>query len=247
MAWSTRWQLAFNESKCKALHLGSNNQGSLYSMSGVLLAQATEERDLGVIVDVELKFRHHAAAAVAKASQILAVIRRSFGLLDKTTLPLLFKSLVRPHLEYGNITWGPFNRADQKLVERVQRRATKLVAELRDLPYPERLRSLGLPSLYYRRRRGDMIMVFKIIHGRVDLDPDAFFTRASMQVTRGHPWKLAKPRASSRIRRNAFGVRSINDWNGLPLEVVGSETLAQFKSRLDAHWSHLQYSIPAQD
>ena len=246
-AWSSRWQLAFNESKCKSLHFGRANQCLHYSMGGVPLDQSTVERDLGVMVDVELKFRQHAAAAVAKASQVLAVIRRSFGLLDKTTLPLLYKSLVRPHLEYGNIIWGPFGRADQKLVERVQRRATKLVAEIRALSYPERLQSLGLPSLYYRRRRGDMIMTYKIIHGRVDLNPDVFFTPALMQATRGHPWKLDKPRAHSRIRRNAFCVRSINDWNALPLEVVASETLAQFKSRLDAHWNHLHHFIPAQD
>ena len=115
----------------------------------------------------------------------MAVIRKSFQLIDKKTLPLLFKTLVRPHLEY--IVWGPFNRADQRRVEGVQRRATKLVPELRNLPYPERLQALNLPSLYYRRRRGDMIAVYQMLHGGFDLDWSIFFNTAHVRDTRGHP------------------------------------------------------------
>ena len=247
MAWSARWQLHFNEAKCKFLHLGHHRHDSAYTMRGVQLQKVSEERDLGVIMEEDLKFRKQAAAAVSKASQILAVIRRSFAILDSTTLPLLFKTLVRPHLEYGNIVWGPFNRADEKLVERVQRRATKLVQDVRTLPYPERLRLLDLPSLYYRRRRGDMIMVYQILHGGVDLDPEVFFSVAARVPTRGHPWKLQKPRAESRVRRNALGVRVINYWNALPEHVVTAATLNQFKSALDMHWAHLIYHIPNQD
>ena len=141
-----------------------------YTMSGATIEETSTEKDLGVHVDSDLKFRKQAATAVSKASQVMAVIRKSFQLIDKITLPLLFKTLVRPHLEYGNTVWGPFNRADQRRVERVQRRATKLVPELRDLPYPERLQALNQPSLYYRRRRGDMIAVYQMLHGGFDLD-----------------------------------------------------------------------------
>ena len=170
-------------------------------------------------MDSDLKFRKQAAAVVSKASRVLAVISKSFQLIDKTTLPILFKTLVRPHLEYGNIVWGPFNRMDQKLVERVQRRATKKVPDLRHLPYQHRLQALGLPSLYYRRRRGDMIAVYQVLHGGLDLDPLSFFDRTLARDTRGHPWRLTKPRAETRVRRNAFAVRVINDWNSLPAAV----------------------------
>ena len=128
-----------------------------------------------------------------------------------------------------------------------KRRATKLIAELRHLPYHQRLQRLNLPSLYYRRRRGDMIMVYQLLHGSLDLDPHAFFDTAVTRDTRGHPWKLTKPRAVSRIRRNAFSTRVINDWNNLPAAVVNSESLNQFKNRLDAHWSHIAHSIPHAD
>ena len=202
------------------------------------------ERDLGVLVDESLKFRRQAAAAMAKANQILAVIRRSFELIDETTLPRLYKALVRPHVEFGNVAWGPFNRAYQLLVERVQRRATRLVASVKHRPYEERLEVLKLPSLFYRRRSGVMIQVYRIINGGVDLSPDEFFTPAASDRTRGHQWKLQKPRAESRPRRQAFSARVVNDWNSLPQPVVGADSIEQFKSRLDAHWANIRYQVP---
>lgn len=175
------------------------------------------------------------------------MIRKSFANIDTFTLPLLYKTLVRPHLEYGNVVWGPFNRGDQKLVERVQRRATRMVRVLAHLPYTERLRELGLPSLYFRRRRGDMIKVFRLLHGDMDQDPSQFLELDSRGRTRGHALKLMKPNAVSRVRRFSFGVRVVNDWNALPYHVVNATTLSQFKAKLDAHWANQRYYVPPQD
>ena len=238
--------MPFNQSKCKVLHFGHTNQGFQYNMDGAPLGSTSLEKDLGVSIDPELKFREHASSAVGKATQVLAVIRRSFALLDEATLPMLYKTLVRPHLEYGNLIWGPFNRADQRLVERVQRRATRLVASIRLRPYVERLRLLELPSLYYRRRRGDMIYSYQLFHGGVDADPSTFFTLA-VGATRGHPFKLQKYSAVTRVRRFAFASRIVNDWNGLPSDVVCAPSLNAFKARLDKHWANIRYNIPDSD
>ena len=246
-AWSDLWQLSFNEAKCKVLHIGSRNPRRPYTMRGIELESVPIEKDLGVHVDTDLKFRKQAASAAAKGNQMLALVRRSFGCIDRVTLPLLYKTLVRPHLEYGNLIWGPHNRADQRLIERVQRRATKLVPELKHLPYQERLTHLRLPSLYYRRRRGDMIAVYQIMSGLVSVQRDQLFEPAVSATTRGHGLKLRKPQAVSRVRRNALAVRSVNDWNALPPSVVLSATLNQFKSRLDSHWGDVSYAIPDQD
>ena len=77
---------------------------------------------------------------------MLAVMRRSFANIDEHTLPLLFKAMVRPFLEYGNTIWGPYSKVDQKKLERVQRRATRMVNTVKHLLYEVRLRHLGLPS-----------------------------------------------------------------------------------------------------
>ena len=72
-------------------------------MKGKLLEDVYEEKDLGVMIDTDLKFHKQTAAAVKKANSSLGLIKKSFALLDQTTLPLLYKSLVRPHLEYANV------------------------------------------------------------------------------------------------------------------------------------------------
>ena len=126
-------------------------------MEGIELKQVTEEKDMGVIMDQELKIHHQTAAAVSKANCMLAIIKNSFAVLNIFTLPLLFKALVRPLLEYGNIIWGPQYKLDQQALDKVQRRATKLLPQLKDLFYVHRQKALKLPSLQYRRQRGDMI------------------------------------------------------------------------------------------
>ena len=244
--WSSKWLMSFNLSKCKVLHFRHANQEFQYMLGDSAFANAAVEKDLGIYIDKDLKFRKQASSAVAKATQVLAVIRRSFALINETTLPLLFKTLVRPHLEYGNLIWGPFNRADQRLIERVQRRATRLVECIRHQPYVKRLKHLGLPSLYYRRRRGDMILTYQIFHGGIDVHPSEFLTLAK-GATRGHPYKLVKPAATTRVRRHAFAVRVVNDWNSLPSHVVCAPSLNAFKARLDKHWVQSMFFLPDSD
>ena len=247
LEWSKKWQLPFNDTKCQVLHIGSANPFQTYKMQERNLEVTLSEKDLGVQMDQDLKFRKQAAAAISKASKIMGVIKKSFQKLDQDTLPILFRTLVRPHLEYGNAVWGPFNRADQVAVEKVQRRATKLVRNIRHRPYTERLKLLNLPSLYYRRRRGDMILVYQIFHAGIDVHPEVFFDRATHSVTRGHEWKLRKPRAESRVRRNAFATRVVNDWNSLPPSIVNASSVNAFKSNLDAHWAEMIFATPYQD
>ena len=125
-------------------------------------------------------------------------------------------------------------------MESVQRRATQLVDGLRDKTYEERLSILELSSLCYRRRRGDMIWVFKI-NGMVRMDSSKLFIPVKNPHPRGHSQKIFKQRASTLTRSNTFSQRIINDWNNLPNYVVEAPTLDTFKSRLDKHWNTTRY------
>ena len=244
VTWSQRWKLPFNPAKCTVLHLGSRNVEAHYSIEGAPLRKVEVEKDLGVQVDHLLKFREQAATAVGKANRTLGLIKHSFAHIDSKTLPLLYKTMVRPHLEYCNQIWGPFNVADMKLVERVQRRATRLVPELRQLPYEERLKKLHLPTLQYRRRRGDMVMMYNIMHGHSGLDKDDLFSPAPSTRTRGHRLKVAKKPAISRVRRNHFASRVVSDWNALPEDIVCSPSVNALKNRLDKHWKEYAFIAP---
>ena len=92
--WSLKWLMPFNDAKCKSLHLGSANPHQQYTLGNSVLEQVISEKDLGVYVDQELKFREQAASAVSRATQVLGLIRRSFEHLDTRTIPLLYKTLV---------------------------------------------------------------------------------------------------------------------------------------------------------
>ena len=137
------------------LHLGRRNPRYEYNMGDRTLETATEEKDLGVIIDEKLKFDKHTEVQANKANKVLGLLRRSFETLDKETLVWLFKALVGPHLEYYNtVTYNPVYEKDAKLLEGVQRRAMKMVPEMKNYDYATRLKKLALPSLSYRRKRG---------------------------------------------------------------------------------------------
>ena len=172
--WSERWQLPFNTGKCKSLHIGKKNKHRIYEMNGQQLDQVKEEKDLGVLIDDELKFHKQTAAAIKTANRVLGVVKKSYSYFDDRNLPLIYKSLIRPHLEYGNIVWGPFYKEDKIAIKRVQRRATKLVPRIKHYTYEERLRELHLPSLLHRRRRGDMMFAYKLVTGRLNINKDDF-------------------------------------------------------------------------
>ena len=167
-------------------------------------------RDLGITIDSQLKFHSHSSHIVSKANCLLGLIRKSFENISIQTLPTLYKSLVRPTLEYGNPIWGPHYVLDQQAVEKIQRRATRMIRPLRDLPYHARLCQLNMPSLAYRRRRG---VIYQITQQLLKISFPAFFTPSLHASTRGHNYKLLKSHCRCRPRQSFFSVRSINDWN----------------------------------
>jgi hypothetical protein len=193
-------------------------------------------------VNTKLSFAEEIGCRVKKANSIVGIIRRSFTYLDDHTFVLLFKALVRPHLEYAGSVWQPHLRRDFDRLEGVQRRATKMLPRMKDLTYSERLQRLNLPSLAFRRLRGDMVEVYKILHQLYDINPEEFFKR-SENNTRGHSLKLLVPTISTNIRRNGFSFRTVSTWNSLPEETVQVPSLNAFKNRLDKLWRnhHLMY------
>ena len=239
--WSRIWQLPFNAKKCKSMHFGHNNPKHKYVLNGLELEAITTEKDLGVMVDNKLNFHVHAATATKKANQILGVIKRTYQTRDEYTIPTLYKAMVRPHLEYGNAIWGPCYLGDLRLVEGVQRRATKLIPRLHELPYEERLKELKLPSMEYRRKRGDMIQCFKIMNGLVRLDVIKIFKRIPTSNTRGHQQRILRQRAHTSVRAKSFSQRTIRSWNSLPKHVIDAPSVNTFKNRLDEAWKDKWY------
>ena len=182
---------------------------------------------------------HISAKKVNKANSLFGMIRRTFLHLDKENFKLLFTSIVRPHLEYANSVWNPQLKRLINMVENVQRRATKCIPGLSNLTYKERLEILDLPTLQYRRYRGDMIEVFKCAHLLYDnevLNDFLTFKCNEGHNLRGHRYRLNKVLFRKDVRKHAFTARVTNQWNNLPDHITGAPTINIFKNRLDRLW-----------
>ena len=167
----------------------------------------------------------------------LGLIKRTFKYFNAKSLPKLYKTYVRPHLEFCVQVWSPYLVGDIDALEKVQRRATKLIPGLSNLPYEERLKILHLHSLYARRLRGDLILTYRILNGLISISSDDLFTLNTNSRTRGHNLKLYKKRSRLNISKYFFSNRVVSCWNSLPDYVISADTINSFKNRLDNFWN----------
>ena len=186
----------------------------------------------GVWIDDKLKFTSHIGHAVAKSNQILELIKRSFVYRYTEIIKRLFTALVRPHVEYANSVWHPRFKKDVEQLEKVQRRATKLVTSLRDMSYQKRLQALHLPSLVYRRHRGDMIEVYKFIYG-IYKSGHSLLPLAPSSALRGHIYKLKKRHCCTQLRSNFSRSESSIFGTIFQVHVVSAPSMNAFKDRLE--------------
>ena len=165
------------------------------------------------------------------------MIKRTFSYLDKTILIQLYKVFVRPHLEYCQQIWSPHLQQDIDELEKVQRRATKLIQSIEHLSYEERLKELNLYSLYDRRIRGDLILMYRILSGDIKIAHEQLFKMETDNRTRGHNLKVHINKVcKTSLRQNFFTERVAGPWNALPKYIVNSTSVDQFKHNYDK-WS----------
>ena len=230
--WTEDWQMKFNADKCKVLHLGRQNREGQYNLEGVELEKIAEEKDLGVYVEKNFKVGKQCTKAAAKGNQILGLIARTFVTRSREVIMSLYKTLVRPHLEYCVQAWRPHLKKDIEKIEKVQRRATRMMMGSRELDYESRLRKVGLTTLETRRLRADMIEVYKIVNGMEGITEAKMFKRDE-GGRRGHKFKLYKKRVRLDIAKYTFANRVCTPWNNLPKTVVEATSVDMFKGKLD--------------
>ena len=203
-------------------------------MQGEKLQTTDIERDLGVTVTSDLQPSTHCQRAANKAMVALRLLKMAFNSFTEENFTSLFYAYVRPHLDYCIQAVGPQAVKDLDLLEKVQRRASKLVKGLKHMPYPDRLKRLKMPTMKQRMQRGDLIEVYKIMTGKLCTKRDKFFTPSS-NTMRGHDLKIEKKRVEHQARLRFFSQRVVNSWNKLPNEVVSARTTKSFKAKLDEH------------
>ena len=232
--WSEKWQMEFNTEKSHIMNFGRSDRRPIweYKLGNKILKESMKERDLGVVINKKLTSEDHINGIVKSTYALLANMKIAFTYIDEEMLRKILTSYIRPKLEYAAVVWSPHLKKDIMKLEKVQRAATRWVPTLRELSYEERLEKLNLPKLEERRVRGDMIMMYKCMTDKEQLDVEDLFTRGNTSL-RGHSMKLNKRRGDKDVQKYSFPNRTIDLWNSLPEEVVGANSIHKFKEKYD--------------
>ena len=180
--------------------------------------------------------------AASKGNKIIWLIRTNSMYKEEELIIPLYKAIVRPHLEYCIQACRPYRKKDIYKLDKVQRRATKMIPKLRDLSYESRLLQCGLTTLETSRLRGYQIKVFKIVNGYEDVDRNMFFKLKEGSTTRGHKAGLVKEQCILDMRKYSFSHRVINEWNKLPNDCVSASSVNMFKNRIDIYLIRAGYT-----
>lgn len=237
--WSREWDLPLSAEKTKVLHLGAGNPRHSYHIATSAIQSVNQHRDLGFLVTRDLSFDEHCDQIAAKAAGVMHKVFKGLTIKNSAVLLQAFKTYVRPLLEYGTAVFNPYKRKNIDKIERVQNSFTrKLMIRSMGFLYDcipsakERNLNLGLRTLSWRRKKLDLLLFHKIIHGRSGLRLNMFCTeRAS--TTRGGASKIVLPRARINCRSHFFLNRVVPTYTRLSRNKPISANLNAFKKAID--------------
>ena len=233
--WAHDSGLSFNIKKCFSVSFGSLASSpcvTAYMIDDSPIPSKDSYKDLGVSVLSPLSFNTHVNDIVAKAFSRLGLVYKLFHTKSPKSLIRLYKSFVRPILEYACLIWNPSTIEQTNKIERVQKRFCRMFHEIRHLSYKEQLSYLGIFSLRARRIRYQLISIFKIYNQITRVDFDTLFTLVRHKRTRGNSLAILPQFSNSNLRLNFFTVTSISLWNKLADADVNAPNLSIFKYRL---------------
>ena len=234
--WCSTWLLNLNVGKCSCMHFGLNNDKRQYQNNGILIPSATSLIDLGIVITDDLKPSEQCLRAASRANRLVSTIKLAFKHLDMHSWTLIYKAFVRPVLEYCCTVWSPYYIKDIELLEKVQRRFTRISPSCRHLPYEERLKAHNIPSLYARRLYLDLLTVYKYVHRLIHCSPACtYFDFLKNSRTRGHNFRIRPLHCNTNLRRYWFTNRIVPIWNALPVSCVEAESPKRFKKEI---WSY---------
>ena len=244
VVWAKTWLMRFNIKKCKVLHVGKQSRtrsSNVYLMTDDNgdqheLAETVLERDLGILVSNDLKWKSQTEAATAKANRVFGIFKRVFQCRSVKLWQTLYKTYVRPHLEFAIQAWCPYLKKDINNLEKVQRRVSKHIQGLSGLEYQDRLAVLGWTTLEARRIRGDVILAHQHLNNNIKVDLKWTWLPSTGEGIRANDApRLAQPPLIRNCaqRENFFSLRVVKSWRNLPGDIANEKNINSFKNKYD--------------
>ena len=235
--WESIWLLEFNHDKCKVLHTNIiSNPCHEYILDGERIKVSDQEKDLGVLTSDTLLWNDQINSCISKANKLICWITRNLINKDRSVMVPVYKTLIRPQLEYCVQLWNPApehgNWSLILKIEGVQRRFTRMIDGVGLLPYSERLGNLKLTTLIERRLRGDLIEVFKAKSNISDINGVFNFSRSGCNLVSSLN-SYNNSAKFRRLKRNFISERVISYWNKLPIEIKNATSIDSFKVMLE--------------
>lgn len=218
----------------------NNNISNTYLIDNKIIQHTNTVRDLGLILTSDNKWTNQTKKIYSKTITLNYTILYSFKSNKLTTYVQLFKSYIRPIIEYNSSIYKSHLKSDIRKIESIQSKYTRGVCQKLNIKfkdYHDRLQILNMETLEIRRIKSDLIITYKLLHNIIDIGPNNLFTTSNLHQNynlRRHRFYLNKPELSKTIiRRNFLSQRIISTWNKLPEHLVMSESLEIFKNKLD--------------
>ena len=235
--WAHKWNMSYNPVKCEFLRI-TNKQNRTYfpySIQDTLIREVTQAKYLGVTLNNKLTWNNHIANITGKANSVHGFMHRNFNNCPSKIKSALYKSMMRPILEYAGNVWSPHCDKDIQCMERVQRRAARFAANCysRYHSVTDMMQKLNWPTLKQRRNESKLVMMYKIIHGYVHIQSTLPLVQSFTNgVTRGHHNKYLQPATRTDVYKYSFFPSAIKLWNTLPEELIDAKTIDEFKNLL---------------
>ena len=242
--WSDTWLVKFSAPKTKGMTMSLNPNAPPYQplvMNDTILLDVQEHKHLGVTLTKNLAWSSHTANICNAASKRLDIMTGLKNTLDRKTLEIMYKSFVRPLLEYADVLWDGCFQKDADKLELLQHRAGRIVSgAIRGTPTVNMYRELGWEPLHLRRERHKLILYYKIVHGLTpsfltDLLPPSVGTRTQYNL-RNNPDLTGFASRTETFKRSFFP-STTHLWNSLPQDVRNAESIYAFKR-------HLNHNLP---
>ena len=235
--WASTWQMLFNAKKCYVMRIHRGRSSCLYNytMCNTPLEDMEHHPYLGVEISNNLSWTHHITNVKIKANKCLNMVRQNF---THGTTPevreTIYKSFMRPHLEYASSVWDPYTKKDINCLEAVQNRGARYACQdyERCSSVTAMKEALHWQTLQERRFIARQTNMYKTIHElHAGVMPD-YVTRPAVSTRLHHEQCYNVLRSSVDAYRFSYLPRTIRGWNLLPGEIIQAPSVDCFKSRL---------------